>query len=69
MGKEYTVEEVINAIREMCAKSTQAAVAAQAGISPTVLSKILKGRELLSSNVAAKFGFLEGDRYFTKVEE
>lgn len=64
----YTKEEVMQAIQDRCAASSQAAVAQEVGISQSHLNRLLGGHFGLTAEMAAKFGFVEQERKFVKVE-
>lgn len=57
MPKTFTEEDVIAEIQKACDRSSQKDVAEGIGISAPYLSRILAGRDPVTDNIAAAFGY------------
>lgn len=62
--KMYSVEQITEELRDICAHSSQAHVARELGILRSNLNHILAGRKRLGSRLASKMGFEKApDKY------
>lgn len=57
MSKLYKTEDVMKDLRERIAKSSQAAIAREFGVSPQHINDLVMGRRLMSETIAAKMGY------------
>ena len=57
--KEYNKEDVMQALRDLIAKSSQSKVAAGLGYSPQYISQVLKGKKALTFDLALRVGFIQ----------
>jgi plasmid maintenance system antidote protein VapI len=62
--RQFSVDQITEELRKMCAGSTQAQVARELGIMRSNLCHILAGRKRLGYRLATKMGFVKlPDRY------
>lgn len=57
--KKYDKSDVMQALRDLIAKSNQNQVAAGLGYSPQYISQVLKGKKALTADLALRVGFIQ----------
>ena len=57
--RKYAKGDVMQALREMIAESSQRQVAAGLGYSPQYISQVLKGKKALTADLAYRVGFIQ----------
>ena len=57
--KKYAKGDVMQAIRDLIAKSSQRKVAAGLGYTPQYISQVLMGKKALTDDLALRIGFIK----------
>lgn len=67
--KKYNKDDVMQALRDLIAKSSQSKVAAGLGYSPQYIDQVLKGKRKLTADMAYRVGDLDSGRPFIQLPD